>query len=70
MCDKFYWLYLYRYVFVLKPSYVQTTFQRQAVSSLILGSIILISIILTGFSSFYKDDYFSFLGIYLNFHTP
>ena len=63
MCDKFYWLYLYRYVFVLKPSYVQTTFQRQAVSSLILGSIILISIILTGFSSFYKDDYFSFLGI-------
>ena len=53
---------IYRYVFVMKNNLVRTTFQRKALESLIIGSILIPSSILTLFAAYYKDFSLQYLS--------
>ena len=53
---------IYRYVFVMKSHLVQTTVQRKALEILIIASILVPSLLLTGFSVYYKDYYLQYLS--------
>ena len=53
---------IYRYVFVMKSHLVQTTVQRKALEILIIASILVPSLLLTGLSVYYKDYYLQYLS--------
>ena len=55
---------IYRYVFVIKNNLVRTTQQRKLLQSMIFGSIMMISLLLTGWSVYYKDVSRTFLCKY------
>jgi len=52
---------IYQYVFVMKSHLVQTTVQRKALEILIIASILVPSLLLTGLSVYYKDYYLQYL---------
>ena len=53
---------LYRYVFVVRTTWVQTKFQRHVFSALIFGMLVLVSCSLTGFCIFYRTEYYNYMG--------
>ena len=53
---------IYRYVFVIKNNLVRTTGQRRTLETLIFGSILLMSSILTALGEYYKDFSLQYLS--------
>ena len=53
---------LYRFILVLGSSLVWTQYQRKIFEKLILLAILLISVQLTGWAVYYREDYRYFLG--------
>ena len=53
---------LYRFILVLGSSLVWTQYQRKSFEKLILLTILLISVQLTGWAVYYREDYRYFLG--------
>ena len=53
---------IYRYVFVMKSHWVQTTVQRRALEIFIVASILVPSSLLTGLAVYYKDYYLQYLS--------
>ena len=58
---------LYRFILVLGSSLVWTQYQRKVFEKLILLTILLISVRLTGWAVYYRDDYRYFLGTYTSY---
>ena len=54
---------IYRYIFVVKSSIVWTSQQRRVLSTLIFGSILISTILLTGWAAHYKQFLLQYLGI-------
>ena len=52
---------VYRYVFVIKHSIVWTQNQRRTLGTKIFGAIIVISLLMTSWATFYKDESQNFL---------
>ena len=66
LCNRFLTLsiVIYRYVFVLHSSVVETRNQRRAFESLVVSLIIIPSLYFTGVSIYYRDNNFHYLGTY------
>ena len=64
LCNRFLTLsiVIYRYVFVLHSSVVETRNQRRAFESLVVSLIIIPSLYFTGVSVYYRDYNFHYLG--------
>ena len=53
---------IYRYIFVVKSSMVWTSQQRRAFSTLIFGSILISTVVSTGWASYYRYFFLQYLG--------
>ena len=55
---------LYRYVSVVKYSWIQNSKQRKLFISIIMSTMLMLALIMTGLAAYYKDHWISFLGMY------
>ena len=60
----------YRYVFVVRTTWVHTKQQRQALAGLIMLMVALLSGSLTSLCIFYSVRFFPYMGMYFNCHNP
>ena len=54
---------IYRYVLVLHSSLVETSVQKRTFESLILATIFLLPVLVTGNGVYYRNHYYNYLGL-------
>ena len=59
----------YRFVFVVKSSWVKTQLQRKILCCLLIVGVIVLSTTLLSFCVYYKEQYYHFLGEFDNFNS-